>query len=156
MVTEKLGINYMLQVPGYFLVDKNIRKSILLALNSSNKYLQAFDMIYIPGITKEMMESNEITFYINEIVLIELKTTKKYLPNMPEDLFFGYTENERAFAESIGNKFRFVFISLHKDSLSYVKVSLEELESNLKSKRPQYQSVSGRIDTPIYGLQHLV
>lgn len=76
---------------------------------------------------------------IDDITLIELKTTKKKLINLPSGFFFGATESEFALATQLGNQYKFCFISLHIESSNYVLLTLEELNKIIKTKRIQYQ-----------------
>lgn len=61
-------------------------------LQLPRKYSRAFDLFKVPG---SINSENEIVVSnVSEIQLIELKTTKKHLPNNPRGFFFGATENE--------------------------------------------------------------
>jgi hypothetical protein len=73
------------------------------------------------------------------MILVELKTTKKYLPNNPRGFFFGATENEFNFGEILGDKFRFCFVSLHEKGSSFALLTIEELDLIIRNKRIQYQ-----------------
>ncbi|GCF82072.1 hypothetical protein BKL48_25215 [Bacillus cereus] len=50
---------------------------------------------------------------MSEITLIELKTTKKEVPNNSLGFFFGVTENEFELARLLGNQYKFCFVCLH-------------------------------------------
>ena len=107
----------------------------LLELDS--KFKRAFDLILIEG---HYNQESLIDLHKNDrITLVELKTTKKFLPNNPKGFFFGATENEFAIAKKLGNKYKFCFVSLHEDSRSYSLLSLSELNSRIQNKRIQYQ-----------------
>lgn len=48
-VTEKEGINYLIENhSGFFKIDLTTKKELLDLLKIENRYLQAFDLIYIP------------------------------------------------------------------------------------------------------------
>ena len=99
-VTEKEGVNYLIRNhTGFFKVDLTMKKELLNLLKINHKFLQAFDLIYIYD-----MVGKTIT---EDIILVELKTTKKYLPENPKGFFFGATENEFNFGNILGDKFRF-------------------------------------------------
>ena len=139
-ITEKEGIKHLLaQNTGFFELDKHSKKEILSLLKLDNKYLQSFDLIYIPQLEKVKYHDKTIEGQLDDIILVELKTTKKYLPENPKGFFFGVTENELNFAKELGNKFRFCFVSLHADSLSFVLLTSEELEAMIRYKRIQFQ-----------------
>ncbi|WDF64674.1 hypothetical protein [Flavobacterium sp. KACC 22763] len=117
--------------------DKDSRKKILDLLDIDKKYSRAFDLVLIPGHTnlEKIIEIEDIS----NIILIELKTTKKKLVNLPYGFFFGATESEFALATQLGNQYKFCFISLHNESSNYVLLTLEELNKIIKTKRIQYQ-----------------
>ena len=104
--------------------------------NIDKSFSRAFDLVYI----KNSGNNNSITVNDKDkIIFIELKTTKKYLPNNPRGFFFGATKNEFDLAKMLGGKYKFCFVCLHKDSLSYSLLTTPELKSMIKTKRIQYQ-----------------
>jgi len=99
-------------------------------------FSRAFDLVYI----KDSGNDNSITVSDKDkIIFVELKTTKKYLPDNPHGFFFGATKNEFDLSKILGEKYKFCFVCLHKDSLSYSLLTTSELESITKTKRIQYQ-----------------
>lgn len=139
--TEKEGINYLLQNhTGFFQIDRESKKEILLLLNLDTKYSKTFDLIYIPNLKNTVFIDNlKLKTHLKEIHLIELKTTKKYLPENPTGFFFGATKNEFDFAMLLGDRFRFCFVCLNPKSQSFKLLTLTELERSIKNKRIQYQ-----------------
>jgi hypothetical protein len=136
--SEKEGLAFLLTSDTKFLhPDKNSRKIIMELLSIDKKYARAFDLILIQGHTnlEEIIELKRT----DDIVLIELKTTKKKLINLPLGFFFGATESEFALATKLGENYKFCFVSLHPESLSYKLLSLDELNAIVKTKRIQYQ-----------------
>lgn len=139
-LTEKEGINYLIQNhTGFFLIPRETKKELLDILELSHRYLQAFDLIYLPEYVGSFIHSGFIETNLKNIILVELKTTKKYLPHNPKGFFFGATENEFEFGKLLGDKFRFCFVSLNERSPSYALISVPELEAIIKNKRIQYQ-----------------
>ncbi len=136
--TEKQAIDHLLEHNKQFLLPtKEGRKQIVTALGLDKKYSRTFDLFMLPGHTNE---DQEITVEeAREIILIELKTTQKYLPNNPKGFFFGATENEFDVAEMLGDRYKFCFVSLHKDSLGHCLLSVVELERLIVNKRTQFQ-----------------
>jgi len=136
--TEKEGIDFLISEYSKFLKpDTESRKVIMELLELDSKFKRAFDLILIEG---HYNQESLIDLHKNDrITLIELKTTKKFLPNNPKGFFFGATENEFAIAKKLGNKYKFCFVSLHEDSRSYSLLSLSELNSRIQNKRIQYQ-----------------
>jgi hypothetical protein len=139
-VTEKEGIKYMLEEQtGFFKIDLPMKKTLLDILELPYNFKQSFDMIYIPKLQGLKFKEDYIETHLDEIQFIEIKTTKKFLPENPKGFFFGATENEFNFAKLVGERFRFCFISLHPESLSYCLLKMNELESIIKNKRIQNQ-----------------
>lgn len=139
-ITEKQGINYLIEEQtGFFKIDKTMKKELLDKINIPYNYLQSFDMIYIPKLKGIKFEKDYIETHLDEILFIELKTTKKYLPESPKGFFFGATENEFNFGKLLGSRFRFCFVCLNELSPSYVLLTIEELEKIIRNKRIQYQ-----------------
>ena len=139
-VTEKQGINYLIEEQsGFFKIDKEMKKLLLDKVNISHKYLQSFDLVFIPKMKGVQFKEGYIDTYLDEILFVELKTTKKYLPDNPKGFFFGATENEFNFGKLLGEKFRFCFVCLNEESLSYSMLTIEDLEKVIRNKRIQYQ-----------------
>lgn len=138
--TEKEGINYLLENhSGFFLIDLVAKREILRLLNLDARFLRSFDLIYIHKLLEKPTANDYIEIYIEDIILVELKTTKKYLPQNPKGFFFGATENEFKLAELVGDKFKFCFVCLNKASKSCAMLTLEELEKIIRNKRIQFQ-----------------
>jgi len=137
-LTEKEAINYVMSQ------DKNLcnptkesRKELLEMFNLPKSFSRAFDLIHVP---QHHNRENILNLSSkNDITFVELKTTKKPLPNIPKGFFFGATENEFNLAEKLGDQYIFCFVSLHPETKSYAYKSLSELNSLIKTKRIQYQ-----------------
>ena len=139
-VTEKQGINYLVEEQtGFFKIDKLMKKELLDKVNIPHNFLQSFDMVYIPKLKGIEFDKGYIETHLDEILFIELKTTKKYLPENPKGFFFGATENEFNFGKLLGDRFRFCFVCLNEKSPSYALLTIEELEKKIRNKRIQYQ-----------------
>jgi hypothetical protein len=139
-VTEKEGINYLIENhSGFFKIDLATKKELLDLLKIEHRFLQAFDLIYVPDMVGKEVNSNFLQIYLEDIILVELKTTKKYLPENPKGFFFGATENEFNFGRILGDKFRFCFVSLNEKGSSFALQTIEEMEKRIKNRRIQYQ-----------------
>ena len=89
-VTEKEGINFLIEnYTGFFKIDLATKKELLDLLKIEHRFLQAFDLIYVPEMVGKVVDTGFIQIYLDDIILIELKTTKKYLPENPKGFFFG-------------------------------------------------------------------
>lgn len=139
-ITEKEGVNFLIEnYTGFFKVDLKTKKDLLDKLNIEYRFLQAFDLIYVPEMVGKIVDADFIQTYLEDIILVELKTTKKYLPENPKGFFFGATENEFNFGKILGSRFRFCFVSLNEKGSSYAFLTLDELEERIKTRRIQYQ-----------------
>ena len=139
-ITEKEGVNYLIEnYTGFFKIDLTTKKKLLDLLKIEYRYLQSFDLIYVPEMVGTIANSGFVQTYLEDILLIELKTTKKYLPENPKGFFFGATENEFNFGKILGARFRFCFVSLNEKGSSYALLTLDELEGRIKNRRIQYQ-----------------
>lgn len=135
--TEKIGIDYLLENdPCIWSIEKDTRKKLISILDIDDRFSRAFDLIRVEG--SEEYEELQLSSDI-DIVLIELKTTMKYLPDFPRGFFFGATDNEFQLARDLGERYKFCFLSLNEKSRSYCFLSLKELESIIRTKRIQYQ-----------------
>jgi hypothetical protein len=139
-VTEKEGINYLIEnSTGFFKIDLTTKKELLDLLKIDHRFLQAFDLIYVPEMVGKIIDTSFVKTYLEDIILVELKTTKKYLPENPKGFFFGATENEFNFGKILGTRFRFCFVSLNEKGSSFAFLTLKELDEKIKNKRIQYQ-----------------
>jgi hypothetical protein len=139
-VTEKEGIIHLIEEQtGFFKIDKDMKKELLDRVDIPHNFLQSFDMVYIPKLKGVKFEKDYIETHLDEILFVELKTTKKYLPENPKGFFFRATENEFNFGKLLGDRFRFCFVCLNEKSPSYVLLTVEELEKIIRNKRIQYQ-----------------
>lgn len=135
-ITETSSVDFLLAIDDRFRKPTNEeRKEILTRFGLPKTFSRAFDLVLLPTIGS----IDILNTPINEIILIELKTTQKKLINNPDGFFFGATENEFNLADRLGDQYRFCFLSLHPESRSYVMLTLEELKSKIKTKRLQYQ-----------------
>lgn len=136
--SEKEAIQYLIDSDKNFInPDKSSRKAIMQMLGIEKRFARAFDLVLIPGHSnlERIIELDKTS----EVILVELKTTKKKLENNPRGFFFGATQNEFDLATEFENQFRFCFVSLHPESKGYKLLTLEELNKIIKTKRIQYQ-----------------
>ena len=139
-IQQHYGVNYLIEnYTGFFKIDLTTKKKLLDLLEIEYRYLQSFDLIYVPEMVGTIANSGFVQTYLEDILLIELKTTKKYLPENPKGFFFGATENEFNFGKILGARFRFCFVSLNEKGSSYALLTLDELEGRIKNRRVQYQ-----------------
>jgi hypothetical protein len=136
--TEKAAIDYLLSVDSRFWVpDSGARKSILAAMDVSGTFWRAFDLVLVHD--HVVGDSGLMAATVDSMTLIELKTTRKHLPQLPKGFFFGATQNEFDLAAKLGDRFRFCFVCLHPDSLGFCLLTLAELEPLIRTRRTQFQ-----------------
>jgi hypothetical protein len=133
--TESEALAFLIRSNQSFVpLDKERRREIMECFRLDKSFTRAFDLILR---SDNLVNISQLTF--DDITLVELKTTKKKLPNNPQGFFFGATENEFKLARTLGEKYKFCFVSLHPESMSYVLLSLTELEKLIRTNRTQYQ-----------------
>ena len=138
--TEKEGIQYLESLnQGFFFVNKDERQRILTLLDQPKNFSRSFDMVLVPRLARAQLSLETIETHIDEVMLIELKCTRAFLPNNPKGFFFGATQNEFDFGERLGEMFRFCFVCLNPQSLSHALLSVPELEQIIRTRRIQYQ-----------------
>lgn len=134
--TENEAVLFLLQEnPCFRLPSKEERKEILNALDLPSSFSRAYDLVLLPLAE----QNNTLSLSSQDWSLVELKTTKKKIINLPEGFFFGATENEFRLAEILGDRYQFCFVSLHPESKGYILLTAKELEGRVKTKRIQYQ-----------------
>lgn len=138
--TEKEGIEYLrANATGFFYVDGKARKQILELLDQPKTFARSFDMVYIPRYVGEIITQPILEARIDEIVLVELKTTKKKLEQFPRGFFFGATANEFLFAERLKERYKFCFVCLHPESFNHILLTLSEVKDLIRTTRVQHQ-----------------
>jgi len=136
--TESEGLEFVLNSsPDLFLPDIFGRKRLLEILGLKNDFLKTFDLVRVAGANRAD-KVVEIPGPFS-VTLIELKTTKKRLPQNPLGFFFGATENEFKLAEMLGVQFNFAFVCLHADCPSVQYLTLENLKPLIRKQRTQFQ-----------------
>lgn len=146
-VVEKAGLkDVLLRDRRFQAPTTETKKAILMALGLGDSKLygpQSFDAIMLPQ-PSELIDQTTLPRYLEQIVLVEMKTTKKPIKDAAlAGFFFGATQREYDLAAKLGDKFRFAFVVLNSAN-AYGKpfavlLTLPELEHRTRSKRVQYQ-----------------
>ncbi len=146
-VVEKAGLQDVLLKDQRFQAPTNeTKKAILNALGLGDTKLygpKSFDAIMLPQPT-EPVDVTTLSRHLDQIVLIEMKTTEKPIKDAGlAGFFFGATQREYDLAAKLGDKFRFAFVVLNSANVYgkafAVLLTLTELEQRTRTKRIQYQ-----------------
>ena len=115
-LTENLAVDFLLSSDTRFRQpNKEQRREILNRLGLPMAFNRSFDLVLLPS--TDIVDVLSVP--AEQLILIELKTTRKKLIDSPNGFFFGATENEFKLANKLGDKYRFCFVSLHPDSRGY-------------------------------------
>lgn len=136
--TERAAIDYLLAAESsYWWPSPASRKHILALLGLPSTFSRAFDLVRVsePIVSQSGLTAADA----DAIGLVELKTTRKHLPDLPTGFFFGATQNEFDLAERLGDRYQFCFVCLHPESTGHCLLTLAELEAKIRTKRVQYQ-----------------
>ena len=146
-IVEKAGLkDVLLRDKRFQAPTTETKKAILKSLGLGDTKLygpQSFDAIMLPQET-EVIDETTLPRYLERIVLVEMKTTKKPIKDAGlAGFFFGATQREYDLAAKLGDKFRFAFVVLNSAN-AYGKpfavlLTLQELEHRTRTKRIQYQ-----------------
>jgi hypothetical protein len=87
---------------------------------------------------------NNIEDHIDELTLIEMKTTRAAIKNAAlNSFFFGATDNEFQMAKALKDRYAFAFVVLNDDNdyghPFFVLLTLEQLQAKTRTSRIQYQ-----------------
>ena len=146
-VVEKAGLqDVLLKDPRFQAPSTETKKALLKALGLGDTKLygpQSFDAIMLPQPT-EPIDVSTLPRYLDQIILVEMKTTKKPIKDASlAGFFFGATQREYDLAAKLGDRFRFAFVVLNSANIYgkpfAVLLTLQELEHRTRSKRIQYQ-----------------
>ena len=106
-------------------------------LNIADHFRSAFDALVLN------VESFEQIRGPTDFKLVEIKVTRKYLPDLPEDphgFFFGMTENEEMLFKVLGHNAMLCLCSVNPESEGYFLVDWDTFQGFNMNKRIQYKS----------------
>jgi hypothetical protein len=147
-VVEKAGLqDVLLKDLRFQAPTTETKKAILKGLGLGDTKLygpQSFDAIMLPQPTEPMVDEATLPLYLDQIILVEMKTTKKPIKDAGlAGFFFGATQREYDLAAKLGDRFRFAFVVLNSANIYgkpfAVLLTLSELEHRTRAKRIQYQ-----------------
>jgi predicted LPLAT superfamily acyltransferase len=142
--TESDGLSVLLEDKRMQALDLSTKKRILELLMVSGAFKpQSFDAVMTikpaPPLTV-----NNIEDHIDELTLIEMKTTRAAIKNAAlNSFFFGATDNEFQMAKALKDRYAFAFVVLNDDNdyghPFFVLLTLEQLQAKTRTSRIQYQ-----------------
>ena len=146
-IVEKAGLqDVLLKDLRFQAPTTETKKAILKGLGLGDTKLygpQSFDAIMLPQPT-EPIDGSSLPRILDQIILVEMKTTKKPINDGSlAGFFFGATQREYDLAAKLGDRFRFAFVVLNSANIYgkpfAVLLTLQELEHRTRTKRIQYQ-----------------
>ena len=123
-------------LPGFYVPDREQKRQVRDQLNISHHLRSAFDALLL-----KVASFGNITSP-SDFVLVEIKVTRKYLPDLPEDphgFFFGMTENEEMLLKVFGQNALLCLVSVNPESEGYFLADWDTLQTMDMNKRIQYQ-----------------
>lgn len=150
--TESDGLSVLLEDKRMQALDLSTKKRILELLMVSGAFKpQTFDAVMTPEPAPPLTIAN-IEDHIDDLTLIEMKTTRASIKNAAlNSFFFGATDNEFQMAKALKDKYAFAFVVLNDDNdyghPFFVLLTLEQLQARTRTSRIQYQ-INFRSDMP--------
>ena len=124
------------QLPGFYVPDTEQKRSVRVHLSIADHFRSAFDALLLKVETFEEIRSP------SDFVLVEIKVTRKYLPDLAKDpagFFFGMTENEEMLLKAFGSNAVLCLCSINPESEGYSLADWDIFQSLNMNKRIQYQ-----------------
>lgn len=121
------------QLPGFYVPTAAQKKRVLEILGISSRFKQTFDALRLNVPTFADVQNAK------DFDLLEIKTTDKCLPNLPQGFFFGMTENEEMLLKVFENKFFLCLVCVHPQSTGHKLLGWDDLKRLIHNKRVQYQ-----------------
>lgn len=146
-VSERDATKYVMGVEARFQKpDRAVKRRILelLDLPKEGEWTHhTFDLVLTPPNAEELTVANAER-YIGELLLIEVKATRKAIrSNALNGFFFGTTARQYELARAAKGRYLYAFVVLNDDNEYghpfYVLVTPERVDERTQSKRLQYQ-----------------
>jgi len=148
---ENAGLAFLQQDARIQVLPTVTKVAILEALGVEGAFGPAtFDAV-MTGAAASPIEVDNIVNYIDDLTLLEMKTTRKPIKNANlNGFFFGATEREYELATHLGDRYRFAFVVLNTENeygqFFAVLIPLREVARRTRARRVQYQ-VNFKSDT---------
>lgn len=142
--TERSGLEVLLEDPRMQHLDLATKKRILELLMVSGAFKpQTFDAV-MTGAPAPPLSIENIDQYIDQVTLVEMKTTRAPIKNAAlNSFFFGATDSEFQMAKALKDRYAFAFVILNDENdyghPFFVLLTLEQLQARTRTSRIQYQ-----------------
>jgi hypothetical protein len=136
--TAKKAVAILTRKTGDFVLPTPRQKKNLVVAFAKNDmiiYGKAFDLVRLKGaVNLDVVEDVERCFEL--ITILEIKSTRKALPDNFAGFFFALTAAEVLVAQSLKQRFRFVFVNTNNGS--YFELGLNEIFARARGIYPTW------------------
>jgi len=142
--TEKAGLDVLLEDPRMQAVSLATKKRILELLQVAGAFkTSSFDAVMTTSPVEPLTETN-VADHINQLKLVEMKTTRAAIANASLNrFFFGATDSEFVVARALKERYVFAFVVLNDvneyERHFFVLLTYEQLQARVRTSRVQYQ-----------------
>lgn len=136
--TARKAEKILIQSGGGFLVPTSKQKRLLLvefARRNLVVYGKAFDVVRIAG-NIDLDDPAEIAAKLDTIILCEVKSSNRKLPEDFRGYFFALTTAELLVAQNLKERFRFIFVNTVTGS--FLELTLQELFARARGIYPTW------------------
>lgn len=136
--TAKKAARILLQSGAGFLVPTAKQKRFLLvefARRNLVVYGKAFDVVRVAG-NLNLDDSAEIAAKLDKIVLCEVKSSNRKLPENFRGYFFALTTAELLVAQNLKERFKFIFVNTVTGT--FIELTLQELFARARGIYPTW------------------
>lgn len=136
--TAKKAAKILLQSGSGFVVPTAKQKRLLLvefARKNLVVYGKAFDVVKHSG-SLDLDDADEIARNLDKIVLCEVKSSNRKLPEDFKGYFFALTTAELLVAQNLKHRYKFVFVNTVTNA--YIELTLQELFGRARGIYPTW------------------
>jgi hypothetical protein len=120
---------------GFVMPTSAQRKNLVVAFAKNDMiiYGKAFDCVRLNGAVN-LDSIDNIEENLDRIIIIEIKSTRKQLPNDFAGHFFSLSSAEMLVAQSLKNRFKFAFVNINTGS--HLELSIGDIFARARSIYP--------------------
>src|SRR4051794_9662800 len=137
---ENAGLLFLRRDPRIQIIPTITKVAILETLGVEGAFgPQTFDAV-MTSKPVDAIDLNNLVNYVDDLTLLEMKTTRKAIKNANlNGFFFGATEREYELATHLGDRYRFAFVVLNSDNdygqYFAVLIPLREVARRTRARR---------------------